>query len=458
MRNSEYQFVGMDADELVQSMVSRYEELTGVTVYPASPEKLFIQWVAAVIVQERAINNYTGNQNLPSRAEGQNLDALAELFYMQERPTAKGAVCTVRFFISEAQAGAVLVPAGTRVTDSGSVLYWETEADAWIAAGETWVDALVRCQTAGTAGNGYAAGQINTIVDVYDYYSACSNITGSDGGTDEPTDDEFYALLRASMNAFSTAGPRGAYEYHARAVSTEIGDVLAVRPKELRTEEAPVYERSGSKFAFLGGDDLALDTLEVRAHGSGTAAVSGTDYTATLSDGLITVSITPGGALDGASALDLRVARDGAGRVDIYVLKTDGSEAGTELKDLVLAACNDRSVRPMCDLVSVKDPVSEVYNVDLTYYVKAGAASGAAAIAQAVSDAVEEYERWQTAKLGRDINPSYLIGLLMRIEGVKRVVVRSPTFTALRDGSDAGTPQHAIVGTTTIINGGVEDE
>ena len=82
MRNSEYQFVGMDADEIVQSMVSRYETLTGVTVHPASPEKLFIQWVAAVIVQERAINNYTGNQNLPSRAEGQNLDALAELFYM----------------------------------------------------------------------------------------------------------------------------------------------------------------------------------------------------------------------------------------------------------------------------------------------------------------------------------------------------------------------------------------
>lgn len=54
------------------------------------PEKLFIQFVAAVVIQERGLNNYTGNQNIPSRAEGENLDALAELFYVTQRPGGAG--------------------------------------------------------------------------------------------------------------------------------------------------------------------------------------------------------------------------------------------------------------------------------------------------------------------------------------------------------------------------------
>ena len=85
------------------------------------------------------------------------------------------------------------MPAGTRVTDTSSTLIWETTADAYIAIGDTYVDVSVQCQTTGTAGNGYAVGQINTIVDVFDYYDSCENITESDGGSNEATDDEYMS-------------------------------------------------------------------------------------------------------------------------------------------------------------------------------------------------------------------------------------------------------------------------
>lgn len=75
-RNAEYQFVSTDTAELVSLIVAMYEKITGQTVQPGSPERLFIQWVGNVIVQERVLNNYTGNQNIPCRAEGANLDAL----------------------------------------------------------------------------------------------------------------------------------------------------------------------------------------------------------------------------------------------------------------------------------------------------------------------------------------------------------------------------------------------
>ena len=109
---SDYAFIETDTTALVTAMIAAYEKMTGVTVQPASPERLFILWVADIIVQTRVAINYAANQNIPSRAVGENLDALAELFYTQLRPSAKAATCTVRFSISEAQESAILIPAG----------------------------------------------------------------------------------------------------------------------------------------------------------------------------------------------------------------------------------------------------------------------------------------------------------------------------------------------------------
>lgn len=230
-RNTEYQFVPTDPEEVVTELIAMYEAIFGTTVQPASPERLFIQYVAAVIIHERVLNNYTGNQNIPSRAEGKNLDALAELTYSKERPAAKAATCTMRFSISEAQKSAVLIPAGTRITDASKTLVWETLEDNYIPIGETHIDVeRVTCQTAGTAGNGYTPGQINKLVDVYDFYTSCENITTSAGGSNAPSDDEYYELMRSSMDAYSTAGATGSYIYWAKQVSTEIKDVAAVSP------------------------------------------------------------------------------------------------------------------------------------------------------------------------------------------------------------------------------------
>lgn len=229
-RNTDYQFVPTDAESVEAQLVSYYEKLTGASLQPADPMRLLFKTVAYVIVLERADTNYTGNQNIPSRAAGANLDTLAELFNVSGRPDAQPAVCTERFYISEAQESAILIPAGTRVTDTSSTLVWETVADAYVSIGETYVDVQIRCQTPGTAGNGYTPGQINTFVDLYDYCSACENTTTSDDGADAATDEEFYDLMRASMDSYSTAGALGSYIYWAKSVSTEIADVVANSP------------------------------------------------------------------------------------------------------------------------------------------------------------------------------------------------------------------------------------
>lgn len=377
MSRTQYQFIPTDPDEIVEWMTAKYEELTGVTVQPGSPERLFIQWAASVVIQERALANYAANQNLPSRAEGENLDALAELFYTHERPQAKAATCTMRFTISEPQTFAVLIPKGTRVTDASNTHVWETAEDIYVTAGETYADVKAVCQTVGAAGNGFVAGQINTIVDLFAYYQSCANLTESDGGGDAATDEEFYELLRLSMDGYSCAGARGGYIYFAKRVDTKIADVIAASP-------------------------------------------------------------TPG-------------------VVKLYVLMDDGSIATEEMKEKVLAACSADDVRPLTDFVSVEDPEQVPYNVRLTYYIQDDAEVSAEELALAVAEKVGEFTDWQSAKLGRDINPSRLISMLMET-GIKRVELEEPAFTSLWDGSGTEAPQVAVLGTVTVKSGGYEDE
>jgi len=226
-----YIFIDADPNTMVETLTAKYESITGRTVHPASPEKLFIQWVAATMVLLAEQINFAGNQNIPSKAVGEGLDNLAQIFFIKQRPQAKPATVTLRFTISEAQTTAVLVPAGTRVTTSDQSVVFVTDKDVYVTAGETTVDVTATCDTPGTGGNGYVSGQINTCVDLFAYYTSVTNITMSDGGSDTATDDEFYDLLLAGQDAYTSAGARGAYEYYARSVSTEIRDIVVNSPE-----------------------------------------------------------------------------------------------------------------------------------------------------------------------------------------------------------------------------------
>ena len=376
---SDYQFVSVDREALEADLVSAYEKITDVSVRDSGPERLFIKWVASIIINERVLINYAANQNIPARAEGDHLDALGELFYAKERPQATPASCTVEFYISEAQQEAILVPRGTRVTNKDSSVYFETTKDAYVQIGETSVQIPVQCMTPGEAGNGYEPGEINTVVDVYDYYSGCKNITASGGGSDAATDDEFYELLRSSQDAYSVAGPYGAYVYHAKRASTNIKDVLPASPVP--------------------------------------------------------------------------------GEVHLYVLMDNGEIADEETKRKVLEACNDATVRPLTDKVSVDDPEVSNYDIDVKYYISRQTSTPAAEVQAAVEEAVNEFVLWQAAALGRDINPSRLIQMMVSA-GAKRVEVTSPVFTRLHDGTDdpKEVPQIAKLGSKTVTNGGYEDD
>ncbi len=261
MRNPDYQFFSLDDEPIRANLIALYEKTMDTTVTPASPQRLFIEWVTTFVLAERAEANHQINKNLASRAEGEDLDELGEVIYGVVRPRAERAVCTVRFSISEPQAASVVVPMGTRVTDQGGALLWALLEDLYIQPGDSYADGKVECQTLGKVGNGYAKGQINTLVDLYDYCDKAENITVSEGGADDMDDDAYYELMKAGQDGKGSGGARGSYIYNAKRVSALIGDVVANT-----TGPATVAIYVLMKDGTAAGEELKAAVLEACSH------------------------------------------------------------------------------------------------------------------------------------------------------------------------------------------------
>ena len=365
----EIEFLDTNTEKEISRMILKFEEITQRTLYPASPERLFIAWCASVVVQQRVLINEVAKMNVPRYAKGVYLDSLAELFRDTKRLPASKASTTVRCYISEAQKQSIFIPAGTRVTADGDIIFATTKI-LEIPAGETYGDIDAECLVAGEIGNGFAAGQLKEIVDVYDYYQKIENITETGGGADEESDESYYNHMRESLESFSTAGPINGYIYWTKTVSSAVADVAVSSPE-------PCV-------------------------------------------------------------------------VDVRVLLQDGAEATEAVLKEIEEALNADDIRPLTDIVTVSKPEIEEFSVDTTFYIAQPNNANAIVIDKAVRQAVDDYILWQTSKMGRDINPSYLVQMMMEA-GAKRVEVRQPTFKAIND---------ITVGkltTKTVLNGGLED-
>ena len=139
------------------------------------------------------------------------------------------------------------------------------------------------------------------------------------------------------------------------------------------------------------------------------------------------------------------------GKVDVYVLMTDGSMPGEELLQELQDYLTEERIRPMTDLVTVKKPEAVEFSIDLTYYINRSDQAKAVTIQENVKKAVAEYTTWQTSEIGRDINPDELVQRI-KAAGAKRVELTAPTFAVV------GETQVAKCTASAADNGGLEDD
>ena len=274
IRYPDIEFIETDTETIISSLIALYEELQKAAgrdnyqVRPASPERVFISWLAAVIVQQRVLINETAKMNVPryaAKSENEDyLDSLAEIFKDTQRLPASPASATFRFYISEPQQQSTIIPAGTRISFDGVIMFATSEA-LEIKAGETSGEVEAVCTQPGTVGNGLVAGQVKEMVDLFDHYQKAENITTTSGGAEKEDNESYYERMRESMESFSTAGPVGGYIYWTKTVSPAVLDVAVTCP-EAWDVDVRVILRGGQEAtpAVLKEIEEALNAADVR--------------------------------------------------------------------------------------------------------------------------------------------------------------------------------------------------
>lgn len=227
-------FVEKDVEALLRNMVSEYEEAyfnaTGErkTLADGDPIRIWIYSQALRLYGAYQLIDYSAKQNLLKYSGGSTLDHLAARVGVTRLP-ASTAVATQRFTLSATRTSPVVIPGGTRVSPGSNIFYATTEY-AEIPAGQLSVDVEVRCLEPGTAGNGFAPGEINVLVDPISFVASTENIDTSQGGADVEDDDSLRERIFLRPESFSTAGPRQAYIYFVKEYSSNIADVNVTSP------------------------------------------------------------------------------------------------------------------------------------------------------------------------------------------------------------------------------------
>lgn len=220
-------------NEMIADYEKKYQEATGrkVTLRPGDKEHIHLRIEAGQYFQMYQILDNAAKMNLLKYSKGnflRHLGAFKKTFIQEPKP----AVVTARFTLSEIRKDVIYIPQGTRIT-AGDGVYFATDDYAEVKAGDSFVDVDCTCETVGKVGNEYIVGQIETIVDPVPYVSGVSNITKSDGGTGEESEDSFRERIFLAPSSYSVAGPADAYEYWVKQYnSAAIEDVKIYEPTE----------------------------------------------------------------------------------------------------------------------------------------------------------------------------------------------------------------------------------
>ena len=244
------EFLETDAETIKSEIITGYEEASGRTLAAGDPVRLYLLSLAAVIIQQRTAVNLAAQQNLLSYAQDGYLDALGTLLSVTRLSESK-AVTTIKFTLSQALATVYTIPAGTEVTNG--VVTFATDKALDIPKGELTGSVTASCTVAGTVGNDYLAGQVNTIVKPMTFVVKAENTTITTGGSEAESDESLAERIRLAPNSFSVAGPEKAYVYHAKSVSSSVLDVSVTSPTP---GEVDVY------VLLAGGELPSQETLE----------------------------------------------------------------------------------------------------------------------------------------------------------------------------------------------------
>lgn len=222
-------FIDRDPAQVTADLIQIYEDLTGKTLQPAQPERLFIDIIAYRETLLRIAIQGAAKQNLLAFASGDMLDFLGALVDCPRLP-AQFARTTLRFTLTAAQDFDVTIAAGVERGSKDNLVVFATDALLTIPAGELTGDVTATATAAGIQGNGYLAGEVNQEIDPLAFVLSAVNLDITSGGAEVEKDDHYQDRIGQAPEKYSCAGPRGAYRYWAMTAHQDVIDAGVLRP------------------------------------------------------------------------------------------------------------------------------------------------------------------------------------------------------------------------------------
>ncbi len=311
-------FISRDPAGITAEMVAQYERLTGKTLQPAQVERLLIDVLAYRESLVRIGIQEAAKKNLLAFAQAPMIDYLGELVGVTRLPP-KAAPTILRFSLPSSQASDLVIEAGTRADGGDGAVTFATNADAVLPSGALYVDVQATCLEAGTIGNGWQPGQISSLVDdLGDIDVTVANLAVTAGGYPEEETDRLRERIRLAPEAFSTAGSRLAYVFHAKSAHQAIVDVAVLSPTPGKVVLYPLLDTGLPDDAMLALVEATCSAEKVRPLTDNVKALRPVqvDYTIAADLTLYATAdrdVTYGLALNGAKSYQA-TARAGLGR------------------------------------------------------------------------------------------------------------------------------------------------
>lgn len=152
-----------------------------------------------------------------------------------------------------------------------------------------------------------------------------------------------------------------------------------------------------------------------------------------------------------ANITDALIFSDNPVDVTIEFIMKDGELPSESMVRGLQTYLANEQIRPLTDKVTVKAPDTVDYKINVKYFVNKSDLKKVDTIKAAVEKAVNDYVIWQRSKIGRDINPSQLIQMIVAA-GAKRAEVTLPVFQVI------GKANVAKLSNKVVTYGGLEDD
>lgn len=212
-----------DPETIISEIKARYEDGLGKSILPAQPEMQGVLSIAYREVLLRALADYALSQILTRTSNAPVLDYKASNFGVT-RLAATHAVTKLKYILQMPH-GTVTIFAGSKVSTSDGEIDFATDIEVVATSEATFIEVDATALLPGLSANGRGVGEISNIIDPYPFVVSVSNTTVSAGGATQESDEGLRQRLIQAPSGFSTAGPTGAYKFHARSATPAIIDV-----------------------------------------------------------------------------------------------------------------------------------------------------------------------------------------------------------------------------------------